>query len=272
MDKQVTKISQPYLKLQFYFDNADRTPKQSYLQMLNTLVELGATLSGQGLAISGRGIEKLPSRMFGLDSNMQMKRLQFEPSNIDEVLDVADQILWHTYVYNAVGLADSSVAEEVTHVDISDNAVLHDYHPVAILSEYKVFKTSKSPFDVNTQIANARSRVLKRFFALIAKTRPLYGAITSAEALACPTDLSIGTDSLAFKDFYVDREFIGSQNYSYIVEIYDGAYMEEVGNGIYISTSPFFNPEGIYVDLLPDLPQRWDEVARIIGKIGTANK
>jgi hypothetical protein len=88
-------------------------------------------------------------------------------------------------------------------------------------------------------------RVYTRFLLLTKAVRPTYAAITVEVSLPTPSHLRTGYRSRAFGSFYISEVALGPRNLRRIADAFAGAYIENVGEGLYISTHAPFNPSRI---------------------------
>jgi hypothetical protein len=98
---------------------------------------------------------------------------------------------------------------------------------------------------------------------LVESLRPTYAAITIEWPLECPEDLQRDARSLAFRNFFVSRGYLGESKLARVRDIFADAYVEPVGDGVYISCMEEFNPEGRHLES-DDAAQRSVEVAKLL--------
>jgi hypothetical protein len=148
----------------------------------------------------------------------------------------------------AIGISHDA-SEVVTYVSVSDEASRTDHHPLAICTEGELFcGTGELRPKVARKARAAGMQVYERFRVLVDALRPAYGAITVEIPLCCPTDLRRDPRSLAFRDFFVARTFFGGSIMTKLEALFTGAFVEPVGDGVYVSCSKEFNPEARNVD------------------------
>jgi hypothetical protein len=193
---------------------------------------------------------------------------KFQPDEYANVFSKGNIEFSTLYVHTPLRLYSPGHHEEATRMWIYDQSVIEDTPPVAIFCEYGIFEKSESPRHVTPKIEKVGNQVVKFFWEVIEVIRPAYAAILGgADWLECPTELKHQRGSTSFRNFFVSTEYFGVETTDYIRELYKGAYIKELTRGPYISCSPFFNPDHIWLELRAVLPQRWDEVARIIGSM-----
>lgn len=231
---------QPHLELGFYFAN-DKPDK--FKSFIHTLQSLGGKVFGQGQVYKGY---PLPAPIIFDPKTNQMsaiQRIEFEPYELDEILDAPDLVLYEVLMTNVIHITPDDVGERITHVEISSD-INHTNHPLAILIEGTVFESSSSPNDVTPQIAQAGKQVVDRFLKIVDATHPSYAAITFEHPLETPPALKQHPKSISFRDFYISKDYVG-QAFNNILEAYKGAYIQHTSKGAYISCSRFFNPQHI---------------------------
>jgi hypothetical protein len=245
------------LELNFYFANLPEV--EAFTRLVTTLLALGAKFTGTGYAHRGEGLRDKP---FASTHDSVL-----EPVPIRDVTDLTRSLadpdirLVQVYMEGATSTM-SNVAEIVTYLSISPEAAHTDRHPLAIWTDGEVF--SGPLREKYTQRARkVGRRTYERFRALIEALRPAYAAITSEWSLECPADLRRDPRSLAFRNFFVSRAHLEEANLAYIQRLYSRAYIEPMGDGLYISCSKEFNPLGRGLDV-GDTP-RQTEVGKLIG-------
>ena len=237
------QLEPPYLELGFYFSEFSHINSQVN-HIVKALNKLGATLAGTGRVFTG---PKLPAQILWTSSPEEVDAtidlIQFSQDEFETIVQDRTHVLYEVDIFNAVGLAEGERPERITHIGIPYEVSHRDHHPIAILTEYVVFDSSTSPWDITPEIAKASQLVLGRFFQIIELTQPSYATIDVAWSIPCPADLERDPRSDALTNVYVDRNYLGSNNIDTIREAYDGAYMLDLKYGTYFSCWPFFNPE-----------------------------
>lgn len=236
------RLEPPLLGLSFYFANVSEADAFSLLVM--ALLHLGAKFTGQASVHRGAGVRNRP--FASITDEPIPEQVTLDASAMAKVLTDPDIRVIEVYMDGAIGIARDA-AEIVTYVSISPEATRTDRHPLAILTEGWLFEGT-FPKKYPKQARKAGRQAYKRFCSLIDSENPAYAAITREISLECPTDLRRDPRSYAFLDFFVSRKFLGASNLTKVKNIFQGAYIEEVGDGLYISCTKEFNPEGISLD------------------------
>jgi hypothetical protein len=250
-DRVVQYRSAPYLALNFHYG---QEPEQAaFVRVIRALIDLGAALTGEALAHIGTDARE----PFGFPHEWPRERIPVEPGNLDRLMRDPEMRPVSVYMFDAGGLGQPQVAEHVGYVGISRAAASVDWHPIGIDTDGAPFAPGAHP----DLARHAGKKIYRRFKALIEGTEPAYAAIPASSGLKCPTDLRLSTNHRGFRDFFVSALYVGAPQMRVIRDLYDGAYMEELADGLYISCCEFFNPART---ALPDDPARHAEVARII--------
>ena len=140
---------------------------------------------------------------------------------------------------NAIGLAPNEI---VTYSFIRPESVGLDMHPLTILTEGSAFSYPGPYRGVTAKSRRLGKKIYERFIALVTALQPAYAAITVEYSLECPTDLRYDPRSAAFRDFFVSMAYVGESDLRQIKKISKDAYMEAVGDGLYVSCFAPFNP------------------------------
>jgi hypothetical protein len=238
----------PHFSLGFYFADG-RSSREDFYDFVKVLIGLNTKIVGGRARTSGT----------------------YSKFNADDFLKTALQpdVEFSTlYINTPMKLSSPGHHEEATRMWLPGNIEHEDKPPVAIMSEYKLFTKSRSPRDVTPKISELGDKVTRFFWDIVEASQPSYAAILGgSDWLECPLELSNNKGSSSFRDFFVSFSYLKSENIDYIKNLYQGAYTKELKTGIYISCSPFFNPDHIWLEPYPSLPQRWDKVGIIIGSI-----
>ncbi|UGA42757.1 hypothetical protein HU230_0031385 [Bradyrhizobium quebecense] len=84
----------------------------------------------------------------------------------------------------------------------------------------------------------------RRFVHWARLLNPTYGAILVEYSLENPDELRKDQRSLAFRDFYLAKRALDVRAWSKLHEIVgDRAYRHALPDGLYVSMTPYFNPE-----------------------------
>jgi hypothetical protein len=255
----------PFVELNFYI--ADRPEQESFVQLLTTLVGLGATFTGEAYAHRAEGIRDIPFA--------DVHELPLERVSVHDDLALTNYVadpdirLVQVYMHNATG-SQPDIAEIVTYQSISEAATRHDRHPFSIWTSGDWTEWENYTGALRKQVAQraqqAGRQIYHQFLSLLAALRPAYAAITVEGALECPTDLRQDPRSLAFQDFFMSGSYLGADNLQRIQKLFPSAYHEVVGDGIYISCYKGFNPEGKQIDA-DDAGWLSVEVAKLIAEL-----
>lgn len=230
------------LELNFYY--ADLPERLAFRRLLRALCQQGACFAGRGLVQRGPGFRDLP---FASPFDAHNELLHFDFRQLDRILADPDQRLVQVEMVNAVGLGlpgDEEV-EIVRYTTISDAAARSDNHPIAIVTDGSLLQPRPDmPALDRIQARSTAARVLAVFHNLVRTTRPAYAAITSEYFMECPADLHADPGSLAFGTFYIGEPFVGPDNLAHIRRLYAGAHIEPLAQGLFITTSELFSPQG----------------------------
>lgn len=248
----------PRVELNFYY--ADIGEQAALGRLMRALIELGAEFVGEGLVHVGANAQK----PFGSPYDLPCETMNFTLSDLDILLADPEKRLVEVYFYNAVGLAQKDVAEEVMFVSISEEAARSDKHPVALHTDGDAFSYPPEYTDI-ARAQEGGKQVYERFTMLVKKTRPAYAAITYEYYMKCPMDLRVDSYHYEFNDFFVSEVYLGSARIDAVQRLYHGAYVERLGDGIYLSCYEYFNPRG--VELRDDDLARGAAMAQIIASV-----
>lgn len=251
----------PFLELGFYFANIPEA--DAFTHLVTALIGNGAKLTGEASVRRGVGVKDMA--FSSITDSPLPEPLTTDVSTIMQSLTDPDVRIIEVYMDGAIGLT-LNTAEILTYLSISPEAVRTDKHPLAILTEGEVFSgTLRQEFPQRAR--KAGKQVYHRFCALIEALQPAYAAITVENTLECPTDLRRDPRSLSFCDFFVSRAYIGASKLRTIQTFFSGAFIEPMGDGLYISCTKEFNPEGRSLDT--EYAQRQSvEVAKLIASLG----
>jgi hypothetical protein len=115
--------------------------------------------------------------------------------------------------------------------------------------------------------------IYTRFLQIMRTVNPAYGSITCEWPLKCPTDLQDKPCSIAFKNCYIQKVFLGPNRLATFLRLCAEAraYVEPLECGYYVSTNSLFNPNGVQPD-----HNRADElsveIAKLIADVGWDKK
>jgi hypothetical protein len=250
----------PFLELGFYFANIPEA--DAFARLITTLLSLGATFTGEASMHRGIGIREKP---FASITDAPLPELvTLDAATLMRSLVDPDIRLIEVYLDGAIGVARNA-AEIVSYVSVSPEAAHADRHPLAILTEAEIFSGSlRQRFARRAR--RAGRQVYQRLRALVEATRPAYAAITVEFPLQCPTDLRRDPRSLAFRDFFVSGTYIGAPNLAVAKNLFAGAFVEPLTDGLYISCTKDFNPDGRNLPV-EDAQRRSVEQAKLIASL-----
>ena len=146
-------------------------------------------------------------------------------------------------IQNALGISQKS-SDVVTFSGISAAASQSDTHPVAIVAEGWVFSTP----GYSQQAAKAGKKCYRRFVDLCRSLRPDYAAILNEDSLPCRHDLKQGRGKDCLGDFFVNADVYGEKLVTELEEMYSDSYRERSSEGLYISTTAWYNPKKRSID------------------------
>lgn len=227
-------IEAPYLEIGFYFE---RVPEEkAFVQLLKALFELEFQLGNRGYihteARKREGFasvsDKVPIEV-PLNGWIDVDNLFADPNT--RLVQV---------VINDMG---NNTETLVTYMSISPESVHRDWHPIAIWNSGELFSGSLTE-EYEKQAKRRGKQAYQLLKDLVDKVRPSYATITVEEPIECPTDLARDPRSYAFRNFYVEEAFVGSSGFIQIKQMFGNAYIELLGEGIYVSCYEYFNPEG----------------------------
>jgi hypothetical protein len=247
----------PFLEISFYF--AELSEADALTRLVASLIERGASFTGEGYAHLGPGLRDEP---FESPTDLIQESVTIKDmAALERHLADPDVRVVEVLLENATGTAPG-VAEIVTLLRISPEAAIVDKHPLVIWTDGDVFSHLLSPQE-RAQAQAVGEQVYRLFRALVERLEPSYAAITSEIPLECPTDLRSDPRSGAFREFFVKRVFLGARNTDRLRELFADAYIEEIAGGLYVSCYEFSNPEGNSLDSEAALFKSY-EVAKLI--------
>lgn len=229
----------PFLELSFYF--VDRPETAALADFIYLLVELGGECTGEIAVHVGEGIRDQPFTW--ITEPILEKRPIADLNDLVQQFAAPNQKVIQVYMNNATGIF-SDLSEILTYLSISPSATQQDHHPLSIWTEGWMFS---GPPDFLAEHAEYATQVgyqiYQRFRTLVERLSPSYAAIMIEQALPCLTDLRDNSSYYLFSYFFVNSSFVGEQHLKQIQEIYGGAYLEQLSNGLYVSSYEYFNPE-----------------------------
>jgi len=246
----------PFLEIGFYHHELAET--NAFARLVSASVELGAKYGGEGRAHLGKDINGKP---FADTHEELLETLTI--TNADEFssyLNASDVRLVQVYMENVTTLSDNAT-EIITYLSISPDAMRLDHHPIAIWAGGELLSGKGSKR--GTMIGH---RVCRRFLQLVELLKPDYASITIEYGLECPVDLRHDPRSHAFTDFFISGDYMGIDNLSTVHDIFRGAYIQSLANGLYVSCTRNFNPQGIALEWT-DATRRSGTLAKLIASI-----
>ena len=256
------RISPPFIELGFYYHNIPS--HLAFKQVAQMSLSDQGQYIGKALISQGQGIRDTPFVYFQ-DENPQL--VELSASQLDETWENPNLRLGRIYVKNVIGTVRQKV-EWIQYSAVSPEASIIDRHPIAIYTDGSMFdvpqqlRSEKNKQDAKT----AGRRVYERFLMIVKHTQPSYAAITIEWSLECPTDLRLRPYSLIFNSCYFSKSFFAPTEINRIKEIYSGAYLIEIGEGIYTSINDDFCPEPIKLKLDYEMQEKmFEELGSIIG-------
>jgi hypothetical protein len=255
-------IEGPFIELGFYFSS--KRDLELFHQFVLLLLEKGAKLSGIGYIHRGKGIRDIPFASIH-DHDLEEVSI-FDKADLDRYYHDRDIRLVEVDLHQALGL-QMDAFEIATLVGNSQEASVRDSHPIVLWADGSTFSIPDRAVNGAREERTRQGKIIYEYFrSIVDDLRPSYAAITSEEALECPTDLRKDHKSLAFKDFYISVDYIGENNLRLIREEFSQAYIEPMADGIYISTYKYMNPENIGLDSHVSSEKSF-LVARLIGEL-----
>jgi hypothetical protein len=123
------------------------------------------------------------------------------------------------------------------------------------------------PFrDNRARLKKLGRRVYKRFVEVADAIPCVYGAILVEYSLEEPEKLRQYPRSLAFRDFFLNRERLENKAIEEAIRLAgDEAYVESRASGVYISMNAEFNPKGRSIPS-PESQWRSERISAVIGR------
>lgn len=255
----------PQMEISFYF--AEKQDADAYSDIVLTLLETGAQLTGSGYAFEGDSIRTKPFE--GIYDYSLTAVEGIDEQSLRNSLTDPDLRVFQIGMKGASGIV-GEINEIVSYIRISEQASHSDNHPVSILSEGDFLcgplgLTGKESRLFLKKAQRMGRQVYNRFIMLCNKLSPSYAAIMVERALICPTDLRVKNDSFCFHDFYINTNNIPLPQLAHIQKLYPGIYQETLPHGQYFSSTAILNPEGKHLENASASKMSM-EVSRLIGK------
>lgn len=136
---------------------------------------------------------------------------------------------------------------------------------IILRTEGDAFCGPRNPPKRARERARKLGQLAQRRFVAVADTLPSpYGAILVEYSLEEPQELARDPTSLAFRNFFLGREFFSARAIAKISRIAGSeAYIEQRSRGVYISMNAEFNPDGKEVS--PDAQERSVRISAVVG-------
>lgn len=230
------KLEAPFLEIGIYF--ADLSDADAFAKVARAILARGARL------VSAGGRHGLGERMrpFAwpteepLPQPLDLRADQLEAAFADPNLRVMELQL-----DPIIGVSNSP--EVLEYEMISDEAAHVDHHPINILAEGHAYSGPHEP----ERGWRPGKKIYATFRELMLALTPSYACINVEALTYCPTDLRREPSGFS-QDFWVSEAFIGANGLGSIAKLFDGAYQEKMGPGLYISTYRYWNPDRIDFD------------------------
>lgn len=152
--------------------------------------------------------------------------------------------------------------EILQYATISEEASQNDHPPIQLITSGAIFDSMPS---AEKKMRQSAKKVYRRFIKIIEMTNPSYASVTFEYDMECPSDLERDPKTIAFSDFYIDKDFIGHNNIEQIRSVYTKGFIEAVANGLYISCWRF-NPKGKKLDKSYHPSEEQKLVAKLIAQ------
>ena len=254
------KPGPPFLEFGFYFGDVPET--DAFERLVTALLEGGAKFAGTGAAHRG---PKIRDEKFASIHDQELETVPLRDlTDMTQCLADPDTRLIQVYLEGASGIT-SGLIEPVGYLSVSSEAALIDRHPLAIWTEATLFSGPPGQ-QISERAKDAGKQAYQRFRFLVEKLRPSYAAITVEYALECPADLRRDARSLAFRDFFVSEQYLGADKLKMVEGLFRDAFIERIGDGLYISCSEIFNPMGVKKDA-EEAAWQSVEVAELIASV-----
>ena len=228
----------PFLELSFYF--ADKPETVALADFLHVTTRLGGQFTGEIAVHLGGELRDQP--FAAITDQLLEARAIHDLKEVVQQLAAPQQRVVQVSMTDVVGVF-ADAPEIVTYITISPTAMNVDHHPIAIWTEGWLFS---GPLDFvaehRAEAKQAGHRVYQRFRQLVEILSPTYATIGVEQSLPCLTDLRMKPTAYVFTDFFVNANFLGASALAQIHEWYLDAYTEQFANGLYVSSTGYFNP------------------------------
>jgi len=211
----------------------------AFATVARTLLARGARFIGaEGLRGSGKRTQPFES----IRGDDLREPLSIRADQLQKALEDPDLRVMEISFDRIIGISEAP--ERLEYVSVfSKEASLLDRHPVAILAEGEPFS---GPYEPERGWKPGR-KVYETFRELVTVLAPSYACITVERPTVCPTDLHRNPNGFV-EDFWVNADFVDEAKLATIVKLFEGAYQERIGDGLYVSTYKYWNPAKINMD------------------------
>jgi hypothetical protein len=251
MIRKNQEMRPPFAHLGFYYSDIRGT--EAFHRVYSYLVSRGAVSLGKFCIEQRRESEKPPfSHKVGWPTPIS-KIVQ--TSNPESLFTDSNIRVHFCYLLNAVGSRENT-EEMLALVNISEVALQYDNHPIELVVDNSEFTPVRFMTEAQLDVAyKAGTREYQTFIDIIEATKPSYATNTSEESIECPTDLEYSESPTRFENFYISFQYFADEKVRQeVLKLYEGAYIQELSEGIYISSWQFLNPEKLNWN--PDLEKR----------------
>jgi hypothetical protein len=229
-------LDAPFLEIGFYF--AELSDADAYVKLARAILARGSSF------VASRGVHGPGARSarFRWSSELDHVPLALRTDQLPQALEDPDLRVTQLFFDHIVGV--SKAPERLEYAELySDEAALSDNHPISIIAEGEYFS---GPYDRDRAIKPGK-KTYNTFRELVIALEPSYACIAVEKATECPTDLH--RDPRGFDDnFYMSEAFIGPSGIAAIAKLFEGAYQEPMGAGLFVSTYEYWNPRRISFD------------------------
>jgi len=255
----------PHLECGFYFHDISEA---------DALAQMTDYLTSRKVAFTGRIVA-------AFDHNIRSRVVRWEPAWLEDERTDAVKSLDIDVTALVEYVRDESVKviqiEMRSALGISTKREVLGYcplprmflgnHAIEILADGQAF----TGYGGETNTSEARRlgrRTYEWFLATARDLAPSYATITVEKPIPIPAQLGKIESSTVFTDFYISNAYVGESGVTRIKSIYTSAYIEIVGDGVYISCYEYFNPNRVAVEY--NICREWSkEAARLIAKGAT---
>lgn len=200
-----------------------QSDEENLVATLHTLLGLGAVLKGVGTA-------QVPGEPVVSARDMKVRPISL--SDLDAIVADPTQQIHQFYIE---GYFDGSSVVSLS--PMSDEAARTDRHPVSVF--FNAWDFEMGDEDDQARIGDRARRLL---LELARSPEVAYGAILGEGWwMYPPTELTDDDSSIYFGDFVL-ADWVAAEDRDLILAAFQGAYVEQLEFGTYISVSEWFNP------------------------------